>query len=122
MLRSLLGAGRSASGLLGATSQQQLQQWRFLNIHEYQVKVAAADSQLKATWAHATNQHLDLGTCESQGAQLMSKFGINVPDGVPAFSVKEVEDAAKQLADEKGEVRLGAMACTALTARMTQAQ
>ena len=35
----------------------------------------------------------------------MAKFGINVPDGVPAFSVKEVEDAAKKLADEKGEVR-----------------
>lgn len=44
---------------------------------------------------------------ESQGAQLMAKFGINVPDGEPAFSVKDVENAAKQLADEKGEVRAG---------------
>lgn len=36
----------------------------------------------------------------------MAKFGINVPEGVPAFSVKEVEDAAAKLADEKGEVVL----------------
>lgn len=39
-----------------------------------------------------------------QGAQLMSKFGINVPEGIPAFSVADVESAAKKLADEKGEV------------------
>lgn len=35
----------------------------------------------------------------------MKKFGINVPEGIPAFSVAEVEDAAKKMADEKGEVR-----------------
>lgn len=52
----------------------------------------------------------------------MAKFGINVPDGVPAFSVKEVEDAAKKLADEKGEVRLKATCMglgTALTTTCT---
>lgn len=48
----------------------------------------------------------------------MAKFGINVPDGVPAFSVKEVEDAAKKLADEKGEVRLKA-ACMGLGTALT---
>jgi succinyl-CoA synthetase beta subunit len=52
----------------------QLQQLRFLNIHEY------------------------------QGAQLMAKYGVHVPDGVPAFSIKDVEDGATKMADEKGEV------------------
>jgi succinyl-CoA synthetase beta subunit len=35
----------------------------------------------------------------------MSKYGINVPPGLPAFSVEEVAKAAKAMADEKGEVR-----------------
>jgi hypothetical protein len=39
-----------------------------------------------------------------QGAELMAKFGINVPDGVPARTVEEVAAAAKSMADEKGEV------------------
>jgi hypothetical protein len=34
----------------------------------------------------------------------MAKFGINVPEGLPAFSVADVEAAARKLADEKGEV------------------
>uniref|UniRef100_A0A7S2VVC3 Succinate--CoA ligase [ADP-forming] subunit beta, mitochondrial n=1 Tax=Chlamydomonas chlamydogama TaxID=225041 RepID=A0A7S2VVC3_9CHLO len=41
---------------------------------------------------------------EYQGAQLMAKFGINVPEGLPAHSIKEVESALKAMADEKGEV------------------
>jgi hypothetical protein len=53
----------------------QAQQKRFLNIHEY------------------------------QGAQLMAKFGINVPDGVPASTVDEVKRAAEAMKDDKGEVR-----------------
>jgi succinyl-CoA synthetase beta subunit len=53
----------------------QLQQKRYLNIHEY------------------------------QGAQLMAKYGINVPDGVPAHTVDEVKRAAEEMKDEKGEVR-----------------
>ena len=51
-----------------------MQQFRFLNIHEY------------------------------QGAQLMAKYGVRVPDGLPAFSIKDVEEAATKMADEKGEV------------------
>lgn len=39
-----------------------------------------------------------------QGAQLMAKFGINVPEGVPAYSVADVEKAAPLMADENGEV------------------
>ncbi len=35
----------------------------------------------------------------------MHQYGINVPPGIPAFSVKDVEEAAKKLADpETGEV------------------
>lgn len=41
-----------------------------------------------------------------QGAQIMSKFGINVPVGTAATTVQEVDAAAKKLADEKGEVGL----------------
>lgn len=36
----------------------------------------------------------------------MSKFGINVPEGIPAHSIADVESAAKKLADEKGEVSI----------------
>eukprot|EP01025_Chloroclados_australasicus_P042125 TRINITY_DN4485_c0_g1_i1.p1 TRINITY_DN4485_c0_g1~~TRINITY_DN4485_c0_g1_i1.p1 ORF type:complete len:477 (-),score=66.03 TRINITY_DN4485_c0_g1_i1:863-2266(-) len=54
----------------------EVQQKRFLNIHEY------------------------------QGAQLMSKFGINVPDGCAAQSIDEVVKCAEKMKDEKGEIVL----------------
>lgn len=34
----------------------------------------------------------------------MSKFGINVPPGVAAFTVDDVTKAAQTMADEAGEV------------------
>jgi hypothetical protein len=34
----------------------------------------------------------------------MAKYGINVPEGKPAFTLAEVDAAAKELQDEKGEV------------------
>lgn len=74
MLQSLLLRGTREAGKTLVNGQGQLQQWRLLNVHEY------------------------------QGAQLMSKFGINVPAGIPAKTVAEVEAAAKQMQDEKGEV------------------
>jgi succinyl-CoA synthetase beta subunit len=40
-----------------------------------------------------------------QGAQLMAKYGINVPDGVPVFKLDEVHNAATAMADENNEVR-----------------
>ena len=40
----------------------------------------------------------------SQGAELMSKYGINVPPGIAIKSLNEVAEAADKLADEKGEV------------------
>ncbi|KAI7836379.1 hypothetical protein COHA_009742 [Chlorella ohadii] len=52
----------------------QLQQQRFLNVHEY------------------------------QGAQIMSEYGVNVPPGIPVFKADQVAGAAKKMADEAGEV------------------
>lgn len=40
----------------------------------------------------------------SQGADLMRKYGINVPPGVAVKSLDDVARAAEKLADEKGEV------------------
>lgn len=40
-----------------------------------------------------------------QGAQLMSKYGINVPDGAAATTMPEVLKATQDMKDEKGEVR-----------------
>jgi succinyl-CoA synthetase beta subunit len=52
----------------------QLQQLRYLNVHEY------------------------------QGAEIMSKFGVNVPPGKPVFTLDEVATACDELADSDGEV------------------
>lgn len=40
----------------------------------------------------------------SQGAELMSQYGVNVPPGVPVFKLEEVLPAAKRMADEEGQV------------------
>ena len=45
--------------------------------------------------------------CRLQGAQLMSEYGINVPPGIPVFTLDEVAPAAKKMADKDGMVRLG---------------
>ncbi|WIA40115.1 hypothetical protein OEZ86_013519 [Tetradesmus obliquus] len=68
-LRSLLRYSQTAAAA-------QLQQQRFLNVHEY------------------------------QGAQIMSKFGINVPPGKPVFSLDDVPKAAEEMKDENNEVVL----------------
>jgi succinyl-CoA synthetase beta subunit len=34
----------------------------------------------------------------------MSKYGVNVPPGIPVFKVDEVEEAAKNMASPDGEV------------------
>lgn len=72
---------RRAISLLGSfkapqACASQLQQVRNLNVHEY------------------------------QGATIMAKFGINVPDGIPAFTVEDVKNSAAKLKDDKGEVVL----------------
>ncbi len=42
-----------------------------------------------------------------QGAELMSKFGIHVPQGMPAKTIAEVEAAAEKMKDESGQVPCG---------------
>lgn len=37
----------------------------------------------------------------------MAKFGVNVPPGIPVFSLDQVPDAAKKMASPDGEVGLG---------------
>lgn len=39
-----------------------------------------------------------------QGAQLMSKYGVRVPPGVPVFALDQVDAAVKQMVNESGEV------------------
>jgi succinyl-CoA synthetase beta subunit len=39
-----------------------------------------------------------------QGAELMSKFGINVPPGQAAKSLEDVKKAAESMKDENNEV------------------
>jgi succinyl-CoA synthetase beta subunit len=43
--------------------------------------------------------------CAVQGAELMSKFGINVPPGKAAHTLDEVKIAAHDMKDENNEVR-----------------
>lgn len=71
----LIARGARAGGASAARAGLQLQARRWLNIHEY------------------------------QGAQLMAKFGINVPEGAPATTVAEVAAAAARMKDAAGEVR-----------------
>ena len=46
-----------------------------------------------------------LNVHEYQGAKQMAGFGINVPPGIPAFTVQEAVDAAKKMDGGSGEVR-----------------
>jgi len=51
-----------------------------------------------AMWKRFLNVH------EYQGANQMSKFGVNVPPGIVAFSVPEAVEAAKKMEKGSGEV------------------
>ncbi|XP_064987944.1 succinate--CoA ligase [ADP-forming] subunit beta, mitochondrial-like isoform X1 [Musa acuminata AAA Group] len=59
--------GKLVAGSLALARRWQKQQLRRLNVHEY------------------------------QGAELMSKYGINVPKGVAASSIEEVKEAIKSV-------------------------
>ena len=101
MLRQLSKA-LPLGGALSANASQ-AQQWRLLNVHEYQASVWEGNRVLWSGIA-GLRAHKFLVSAWAQGAQLMAKFGVNVPEGLPAFSVKEVEEAAAKLADSQGEV------------------
>jgi hypothetical protein len=49
-----------------------------------------------------------------QGAELMSKFGINVPPGKAAKSLDDVKKAAESMKDENNEVLPHMVALTCL--------
>ena len=40
----------------------------------------------------------------TQGAQILSEHGVNVPPGLPAFDLDEVKSAAEKMASPDGEV------------------
>ncbi|XP_065028817.1 succinate--CoA ligase [ADP-forming] subunit beta, mitochondrial-like isoform X1 [Musa acuminata AAA Group] len=66
--------GKLVAGSLALARRWQKQQLRRLNVHEY------------------------------QGAELMSKYGINVPKGVAASSIEEVKEAVKSVFPSGKEV------------------
>ncbi|XP_064987946.1 succinate--CoA ligase [ADP-forming] subunit beta, mitochondrial-like isoform X2 [Musa acuminata AAA Group] len=68
--------GKLVAGSLALARRWQKQQLRRLNVHEY------------------------------QGAELMSKYGINVPKGVAASSIEEVKEAIKSVFPSGKEVSL----------------
>lgn len=74
MLGALRRSASEASNTVRRASQ--LQQLRFLNIHEY------------------------------QGAELMGKHGINAPPGIAVKKIEDLMPAAKKMADSEGEVVL----------------
>lgn len=40
----------------------------------------------------------------TQSSEIMAKYGVNVPPGIPVFSLDEVLPAAKKMADDSGQV------------------
>ena len=87
-----------------AQASKELQQKRCLNIHEYQVRNTVSHDVDKCV-SVLLRRRARTFCRRMQGAQLMSKFGINVPDGAAAQSIPDVVKAADSMKDSKGEVR-----------------
>ncbi|KAM0830742.1 hypothetical protein ACQ4PT_066019 [Festuca glaucescens] len=85
--------GRLASRALSVGGKWQHQQLRRLNVHEYQAGL---------TRARVPGGVASL--CESQGADLMGKFGINVPKGAVVGSVQEVKEVLKNVFPSEKEI------------------
>lgn len=60
-----------------------------------------------AAFLHVDPDGSQPATCDAQGAELMSKFGVNVPPGKPVFSIDEVAPVCESLADAEGQVLTG---------------
>ena len=43
-------------------------------------------------------------SCILQGSEQMSKFGVNVPPGIPVFSLDEIDNAASKMKSPDGQV------------------
>lgn len=119
MVRGSLG--KLASRALSVAGKWQHQQLRRLNIHEYQVLLQPpppdpADSRtiFRSIFAGFFFGVFDLGAWAnalgfvdvwvSQGAELMGKYGINVPRGAAAGSVEEVKNTLKNVFPSEKEV------------------
>ena len=76
MLALISAAARACGSSSRAPQLQQLQQLRFLNIHEY------------------------------QSSQLMAENGVNVPPGVAVQSLEDLPAAVAAMADEAGDVSM----------------
>lgn len=105
----------AAERLVRPAMAGQLQQQRFLNIHEYQVRrgpmVTDYDRRVMVM-GHTPNPKLKCPqTLCPQGAQLMSQYGITVPPGIPVHKLEEVFPAAEKMADAEGKVSKQARAC-----------
>ena len=101
MLGALRRSAKEASRASGRASQ--LQQQRFLNIHEYQV---LQTSQFPPQSQCATDFGLTYRSHKLflQGAELMGKHGINAPPGIAVSKIEDLMPAAKKMADSDGEV------------------
>lgn len=113
----MLRAAKKAVEQLGgrAARATQLQQQRFLNVHEYQVRGRAqkrfgCDSGVSMHPTARPPAGETLGVFGLQGAQLMETYGINVPPGIPVFKLSEVEPAVQKMKDAEGLVRAWAAA------------
>ncbi|KAF8692879.1 hypothetical protein HU200_039236 [Digitaria exilis] len=115
MVRGSLG--KLASRALSVAGRWQHQQLRRLNIHEYQVPLATQIPQFalpifhRGSWnfvgliSEVRLKDLRFWDCVGlQGAELMGKYGINVPKGTAAGSVQEVKDALKNVFPSEKEV------------------
>ncbi|AQK72722.1 Succinate--CoA ligase [ADP-forming] subunit beta, mitochondrial [Zea mays] len=113
MVRGSLG--KLASRALSVAGRWQHQQLRRLNIHEYQVPSAPRLALCPPIFKYCVGfirAILEAGTdglgfvdCLGlQGAELMGKYGINVPRGAAAGSVHEVKDALKNMFPSEKEI------------------
>nr|CAB3447264.1 unnamed protein product [Digitaria exilis] len=115
MVRGSLG--KLASRALSVAGRWQHQQLRRLNIHEYQVPLATQIPQFalpifhRGSWnfvgliSEVRLTDLRFWDCVGlQGAELMGKYGINVPKGTAAGSVQEVKDALKNVFPSEKEI------------------
>ncbi|KAL9257926.1 Succinate--CoA ligase [ADP-forming] subunit beta, mitochondrial-like protein [Drosera capensis] len=67
-------------------------------------KLLAQSLSVAGKWQHQHQQLRRLNIHEYQGAELMSKYGINVPNGVAVSSLDEVKNAVKNVFPNQSEI------------------
>lgn len=116
MLLRLLADRASRPLAAAAAARAAAAQKRFLNIHEYQARAERGAAAGRAAIDVAVGRRRQRPAAalngrararapipspphSSQGAQVMAERGVNVPPGVPVFSVDEVAAAAAKMTD-----------------------